>query len=147
MNSSDLEPLPKVGPRQLIYRGFTQTCPNCGGSKLFKSTLKLHHRCPNCGMTLERGDGYYLGPLCLNYGFVAVGFVLPVLGVGLLIEAFSFNVSLAIALVGAFILPLLLYRISWSIWLMIYYICLSDELHANHSEDSDDLSFEEEKRS
>jgi len=98
-------------------------------------------------MTLERGDGYYLGPLCLNYGFVAVGFVLPVLGVGLLIEAFSFNVSLAIALVGAFILPLLLYRISWSIWLMIYYICLSDELHANHSEDSDDLSFEEEKRS
>ena len=147
MKLSDLKPLPKVGTRQLVQRGFAQLCPNCGRSKLFKSTLKLHKRCPECGMTLERGDGYYLGPLCLNYGFVAIGFVLPILITGLLIEVVAFQVALVIALIGAFTLPLALYRLSWSLWLMIYYICLPDELHANHSEDSDDLSFEEEKRS
>ena len=98
-------------------------------------------------MTLERGDGYYLGPLCINYGFVAFGFVAPVLLLGLSIEALAFKITLAIALVGAVFLPLAFYRTSWSLWLTIYYICLPGELHANHSEDSDDLSFEEEKRS
>jgi hypothetical protein len=30
---------------------------------------------------------------------------------------------------------LLLYRFSWSCWLMIYYLCLRDELHSNRPED------------
>lgn len=97
-------------------------------------------------MTLERGDGFYLGPLCLNYGFVAFVFVSP-----LLIAGFSgwipLKVALAAALMGGLFLPILLYQVSWSWWLMIYYICLPEELHANHPEDSDDLSFEEERRS
>lgn len=147
MKHSEFTPLPKVGPSQLLARGLRKQCPNCGQSELFRSALRIHHRCPSCGMTLERGDGYYLGPLCINYGFVAIGFVAPVLFAGFLIDAFPWKLALAIALVGAALLPLALYRTTWSFWLMIYYMCLPDELHANHSEDSDDLSFEEEKRS
>lgn len=97
-------------------------------------------------MTLERGDGYYLGPLCINYGFVAIGFVTPLLIVGFL-DIIPMETALAIALIGALLLPIALYRTTWSLWLMLYYICLPDELHANHPENSDDLSFEEEKRS
>jgi len=144
---SELEPLPKVGTRQLIQRGLRQQCPNCGQSELFRSPLRIHPRCPACGMPLERGDGYYLGPLCINYGMVAIGFVAPVLLTGLMADFLAFKVALIIALIGAFTLPLALYRTTWSLWLMTYYICLPDELHANHPEDSDDLSFEEEKRS
>lgn len=147
MNVSNLEPLPKVGPRQIIQRGLKKQCPNCGNSGLFRSALKLHHRCPACGMTLERGDGYYLGPLCINYGFVAIGFVAPILLVGVLIESIPFGIALTAALLAALLLPLFLYRTTWSVWLTIYYICLPDELHANKPEDCDDLSFEEEKRS
>jgi hypothetical protein len=33
-------------------------------------------------MTLERGDGYYLGPLCINYGFVVFGYVAAIFVVG-----------------------------------------------------------------
>ena len=98
-------------------------------------------------MTLERGDGFFLGPLCLNYGIVAFGIVTPILLCGLSLQALPFKVALAVAIIGTLLLPLALYRTTWSLWLMIYYICLPGELHANHPEDSDDLSFDEEKRS
>ncbi len=97
-------------------------------------------------MTLERGDGFYLGPLCINYGLVALCFVTPVLLIGFA-EWIPVKTALALALAGTLFLPILLYRFCWSWWLMLYYLCLPDELHANRPEDSDDLSFEEERRS
>lgn len=96
-------------------------------------------------MTLERGDGFYLGPLCINYGFVAIGVVAPVLLLGVL-GWIDLKVALALALLGGLLLPILFYRASWSLWLMLYYVCLPDELHANRPENSDDLLFEEEAR-
>ncbi len=96
-------------------------------------------------MRLERGDGYYLGPLCINYGSVVFTFVLPTLLLGFF-DYIAIKLALAIAFTGALLLPVLLYRFSWSCWLTIYYTCLPDELHANRPEDCDDLSFEEERR-
>ncbi len=96
-------------------------------------------------MTLERGDGYYLGPLCINYGLVVFAYVAPILLAGFC-DWIPLKLAMGIALSGALLLPILLYRACWSLWLMIYYICLPDELHANRPEDSDDLSFEEEAR-
>ncbi|NBB79996.1 MAG: DUF983 domain-containing protein [Verrucomicrobia bacterium] len=126
-------------------RGLRGLCPNCGRAKLFRTGLRIHHRCPHCGMTLERGDGYYLGPLCINYGFVALGVVAPLLLLGVL-GWISLKIALALAVVGGLLLPVFFYRASWSLWLMLYYLCLPDELHANRPESSDDLLFEEEAR-
>lgn len=146
MLDPNLRPLPPVTHRQILSRGLRQQCPNCGHPRLFRSTFRIHHRCPGCGMTLERGDGFFLGPLCLNYGAVAFFFAAPVLITGFAgwVPA---NVAVALALGGALLLPALLYRWSWSLWLMLYYLCLPGELHANRPEDSDDLSFDEENRS
>ena len=96
-------------------------------------------------MCLKRGDGYYLGATLINYGTVVFTFVLPVLLLGFF-GSIAIKLVLIIAFTGALLLPLLLYRFSWSCWLMIYYLCLHDELHANRPEDCDDLSFEEERR-
>jgi len=145
MNEPTLRPLPKVRHRDIVRRGLRCECPNCGQSKLFQSLLKIQHRCPYCGMTLERGDGYFLGPLCINYGLVVFGYIAPLLMLGVA-GLISLKLALAVALVGALLFPLFLYRICWSLWLMIYYLCLPGELHANRSEDSDDLLFEEEQR-
>lgn len=143
---SEFEPLPKVTPKDLVRRGMRCCCPNCGKSKIYKSRLRIHHRCPSCGMTLERGDGFYLGPLCINYGIVAFTVVAPLLILGML-EYINLSLALALALIAALALPALLYRVCWAVWLTIYYVCLPDELHANRPEDCDDLSFEEESRS
>ncbi|MBC8190558.1 MAG: DUF983 domain-containing protein [Puniceicoccaceae bacterium] len=145
MSDLTLEPLPKVRHRDIVRRGLRGECPNCGQAKLFRSLLRIHHRCRSCGMTLERGDGYFLGPLCINYGIVVFGFVAPVLLSGVA-EWIPIKLALALGLIGALLIPIALYRFCWSLWLMIYYFCLPDELHANRPEDSDDLLFEEEQR-
>lgn len=96
-------------------------------------------------MRLRRGDGYYLGPFCLNYGITVFFFLMPVLLAGFS-GKIDVGLALSVTVFGAFTLPIVLYRISWSCWLMIYYICLPGELHANRDESCDDLSFEEDKR-
>ncbi|MGZ0706739.1 DUF983 domain-containing protein [Coraliomargarita sp. W4R53] len=145
MTDHTLTPLPKVRHSDIVRRGLLCQCPNCGQAKIFRSFLKINHRCPYCGMTLERGDGYYLGPLCINYGIVAFFFVAPLLLAGFA-GWMPAKLSLVIALSGALLLPLFIYRICWSLWLMTYYFCLPDELHANRPENSDELLFEEEHR-
>lgn len=97
-------------------------------------------------MTLERGDGFFLGPLCINYGLVAFFYVAPLLLCGFLYDWLALKVAILIAFIGGVTLPLILYKRTWGLWLMAYYFCLPDELHANRPEDSDDLSFEEESR-
>ena len=145
MTDPALQSLPRVKRKQILARGVRGLCPNCGQAKLFRSGLRIHHRCPHCGMTLERGDGYYLGPLCINYGFVALGIVAPVLLLGSL-GVISLAVALALSLAAGLLLPILFYRASWSLWLMLYYFFLPDELHVNRPDNSDDLLFEEEAR-
>ncbi len=146
MTDPKLRPFPTVTPRQILARGLKCQCPNCGMAKLSKSLLKIEHHCPECGMPIKRGDGYYLGPLCLNYGIASFAFIIPVLIFGFL-NWVKLQVALTAALTCAILLPVLLYRWSWSCWLTIYYICLPEELHANRPDDCDDLSFEEEQRS
>ena len=133
MEDLQLQPTPNVTRRQLLMRGLRCQCPNCGQAKLFQTRLRIHRYCPKCGMRIERGDGYYLGPLCINYAVAVFGYI-------------AIKLALLIAVTGALLLPVLLYRFSWSCWLMIYYICLAQELHANRTADCDDLSFEEERR-
>lgn len=146
MTDLELKPLPRVTPGQLIRRGFKCQCPNCGRAKLYRSALHIEPHCPVCGMRIKRGDGYYLGPLCLNYGFVAFAVVLPLLFLGFS-DWVALRPMLVIAFLCALLLPAALYRFSWSCWLTIYYLCLPEELHANRPDDCDDLSFEEERRS
>ena len=145
MIDPSLQLLPKVSSRQLIRRGLKGHCPNCGNARLFRSVLRIEHDCPSCGMRLQRGDGYYLGALCLNYGITVFFFLIPVLLIGFS-DWIDIKLAIAISVFGAFTLPVILYRFSWSCWLMIYYLCLPGELHANRDESCDDLSFEEEKR-
>jgi len=136
---------PTVTHRDILTRTLNGECPNCGRAKLFRSLLQINHRCVSCGMTLERGDGYYLGPLCLNYGFVAFFIVSPTILAGFA-GWLPLPLALGIAFITAFALPVLFYQYAWRIWLAIYYICLPGELHANRHIDSDDLLFEEETR-
>lgn len=122
----------KVTRGQILARGLTHRCPNCGGRTLFKPGrfFEVNKECPRCGLKIERDDGFFLGSMSLNYGVTLVGFLTPVM---LLAYYQVIGTTLAIVLAGAGSLgfPLLFYRSSRSWWLMNYYFFLPQHLPAN----------------
>jgi uncharacterized protein (DUF983 family) len=122
----------KVTRGQIVARGLTNRCPNCGGRTLFKPgrPFELNSECPRCGLRLERDEGVFLGAMSLNYGVTLVGCLTPIM-----ILAWCGVLSLMTAAIlagaGAVLFPLLFYRSSRSWWLMNYYVFLPQHLPAN----------------
>lgn len=120
-----------VTKAQVLRRGLTHRCPNCGERTLFPPrSFRVHRRCPQCGTGFDRGDGFYLGPWVLNYTVAVFLFVLPAIVAGT-IQLISWTASFVLAAIGCTILPVLLYRSTWSWWLMLYFFFLPQSLPAN----------------
>lgn len=120
---------------QIVTRGLTNCCPNCGGRTLFKqgTLFETNKACTRCGLRIERDEGFFLGSMSLNYGVTIVGFLIPVLLL-YLGEVLSGRVAAIVAIVGAVGFPILFYRSSRSWWLMNYYLFLPQHLPANKGE-------------
>lgn len=121
-----------VTPSQVILRGLANRCPNCGDRTLFQPEhrFRLHPACPACGLKLEREEGFFLGAMALNYGVTTVGFLVPVAWLwyrGVLGDGSAAGLALG----GAFVVPLALYRSSRSWQLMLYYSLFPQHLPAN----------------
>ncbi|TVR54812.1 MAG: DUF983 domain-containing protein [Puniceicoccaceae bacterium] len=127
----------EVSPARILSRGLRLRCPNCGGGRLFAGVLRLAPSCPDCGLSLERGEGFFLGSMALNYGVTVVA-LLPVL----LLWAFGLVAGLPaalLALAGAVVFPALFYRSTRCWWLAAYFAILPRELPLNRRH-RDDLS-------
>jgi len=122
----------KVTRARIIANGIICRCPNCGEPTIFAPgrLFKVNESCPNCGLRIEKGDGAFLGPFVINYGVTAFGIVIPVI---LLYASgrLGATATLSIALAAALVAPLLLYRLSWGWWLMLYYLFLPGNLPGN----------------
>jgi uncharacterized protein (DUF983 family) len=52
---------------RIVWRGARLHCPNCGGGGILDGWFKLKHRCPTCGLVLDRGESdYFLGAYTVN---------------------------------------------------------------------------------
>lgn len=124
----------KVTRGQIVARGLTHRCPNCGAKTLFKSgtLFRLNKQCPSCGFLFERGndEGFFLGSMSLNYGVTLIGFLTPVVLLWYF-KVIGDRTAIVLAVVGAIGFPMLFYRSSRSWWLMNYYFFLPHHLPAN----------------
>jgi len=82
-------------------------------------------------MKLQRGSGWWLGPLVVNYGFVVFLLVLPLLAAGFL-GWISLTVSIVLSLLAGCIIPFLFYKRAWGLWMLFYYLLLPEELPRNN---------------
>jgi len=116
---------------QIVKRGLTNRCPNCGHKALFPpKSFRVRRRCPDCGTGFDRGEGFFLGPWVLNYAVAAFAVVLPAIVAGAR-GAIPWAASLVVAAIGCTALPVILYRSTWSWWLMLYFYFLPQSLPAN----------------
>jgi len=118
---------------QIFIRGMRNRCPNCGGHGLFAHGLSLHKSCPGCGLEFERGEGFFLGSMSINYGVTIVVCLVPLLILGLT-GVLTPIWAAGLAVVGAIVFPMLFYRSSRSWWLMAFYCFLPHELPPNRRE-------------
>jgi len=120
---------------QILRRGLTHCCPNCGAKTLFKAGtwFELNLDCPRCGLKIERDEGFFLGSMSLNYGATVVGFIIPVVILACW-RVIGYTAALIMAAVGAVVVPMVLYRSSRSWWLASYYLFLPHHLPANQRE-------------
>lgn len=124
---------------QILARGLTHRCPNCGRRSLFvpKAVFRLATACRFCGLRFERDEGGFLGAMSLNYGVTVVGFLLPVLWL-YLAGGIGGKTAAGLAGVGAVLVPVCFYRSSRSWWLMNYYAVVPHHLPVNQRPLADD---------
>jgi uncharacterized protein (DUF983 family) len=122
----------KVTHSQIIVRGLTNCCPNCGGHTLFKQgkPFELNRECPSCGLKIEKDEGFFLGAMAINYGVTCIGLLAP-LAILWYYGVLSSRTATVLAVVLALGAPLALYRSSRSWQLMLYYSMLPQHLPAN----------------
>lgn len=125
----------EVSKGQILKRGLRNRCPNCGGKTLFRSGLTMNRSCPVCRMPFERGEGFFLGSMSINYSATLFVYLLPILVLGLA-GVLSVLTATVLAIAGAIVCPILLYRSSRSWWLMAYFYFLPHELPANRIDPS-----------
>lgn len=55
-----------VSNKTMLWRGFVQHCPVCGGGGLFTSWFTMVERCPTCELRFDRTAGHWIGYVGLN---------------------------------------------------------------------------------
>ena len=102
----------------LLWRAVCLRCPRCGEGKMYRSMFSMHSRCSHCEFRFERGGGYYLGSVYINYGLTAM--IMTVIVIASFILARITPDKLVVPLV-IFILvfPTSLFRHSRAFWLVL----------------------------
>ena len=60
----------------LLGRGLRKKCPVCAGGNLFDGWFKLRTRCPTCGYSFSREEGYWVSAIIVNVGVIQVMFII-----------------------------------------------------------------------
>src|SRR5262245_37606803 len=103
----------------MLWRGLRRRCAWCGGrGAFFTGWLSKQETCRTCGIPWRRGyEGFELGAMTVN---TIVCFGLLLIGAGAGIAATLPDVSVVPLVVilglGAIVLPILLYPVSYTLW-------------------------------
>jgi uncharacterized protein (DUF983 family) len=107
----------------LLGRAWRCRCPRCGEGALYRSDVRMHKRCPACGLSYYPESGFYLGGMILNYIFTVL-IVIAMYLVSLLMPdllSWSINEKLLLWMAFAIALSLSFWRYTRGLWLALNY--------------------------
>lgn len=103
----------------MVGRALMLRCPNCGSRGLLASWFKMNHRCPTCGLRVEReGHDDMAGSVMFN--LVLAELIFAVALVGYLLIAWpevNWDMLGIVAPLGMAIAPFVLFPFSKLVWL------------------------------
>ncbi len=99
-----------------LARAARLRCPVCGQSSVFKSPFRVRHHCSSCAALFQREAGFFVGAIMVNM-VVTETAALVFYFAALQTVGFSEGLIFSVALPLAFVLPVLFYHHSWSLWL------------------------------
>ena len=116
MPGDSLKQTPRRSLASALLRGLRLRCPVCGRGPLFRTWFRMHAGCAHCGLRFDRGPGYYLGSIYINYGLTAA---LVTVGYLALFLTDTLSAFAQLALLGGFcvLFPLWFFRYARSLWL------------------------------
>jgi len=103
---------------KILGNGVRLSCPRCGVGRLYEKPFKMHGNCSHCDLKFEREQGYFIGAMYINYA-ATVAIAVPGF---FLLDAFTtmtINQQLALWVPFAVIFPLVFFRHSRSLWLVL----------------------------
>jgi len=102
----------------LLSRAARLCCPVCGRRRLFRNWFAMHPRCSECGFRYERGPGYWLGSIYVNYGLTALIVTAGYLGL-FFSEAIGQTALLWLSVGFCFLFPLWFFRYARAVWIAV----------------------------
>jgi len=104
----------------LISRGLRRRCPVCGNKGIFKSWGQLKDRCPHCGYSFVREEGYWVSAIIVNVGVIQSLFVVVFIAIVLATAPeVPWAPLLAVGIVMNLVIPIWFYPRSKTLWMAI----------------------------
>jgi uncharacterized protein (DUF983 family) len=111
----------------LMGRALRLRCPKCGEGRLYAGWFTMHETCPVCGFRFEREPGYFVGAIYVNFALTVLFGIAPVVAADV-IWGLSIERQLAIAVPLMIVFPIVCFRWSRSLWLVIdYFVTAHDD--------------------
>jgi uncharacterized protein (DUF983 family) len=107
----------------MLARALSRRCLLCGSRGIFRRWLHLVDRCPGCGHSFGREEGYWVGALIMNTGATQLFFFVVFLGgLGATWPDVPWNWLLAASLASIVVFPVAFYPWAKTLWLWVDYL-------------------------
>ncbi len=104
----------------MFWRALRLRCPLCGARGIFTRWGQLHDRCPGCGYSFAREEGYWVGGMIVNLGVAQILFMATFLtGTALTWPDVPWTALIAAGVVLMVGLPIWLYPRSKTLWIWL----------------------------
>ena len=116
MDVDTVEELPATG--RMLGRALRRRCPVCASGGIFDGWFTLRDRCPRCGFSFEREEGYWVGAMIVNIGGAQLLFFAVFLGgLALTYPDVPWTALLVAGLAVMAVFPIVFYPLSKMLWL------------------------------